>query len=84
VIVGSRTGRTIEVTGSSEGLDPGAVLRPWFKFPGQTSYSEGSARIPVSEDGTFSWQRRTGKKIYVFVQTPDGSSKSKAIAILPR
>lgn len=82
VITGSRglvRGRPgIKVSGSST-LAKGAVLRPWMKFPGQPSYTEGSARILIDANGDLQWQRRTGKKIYVFVS--DDSARSNMVAI---
>ena len=82
VITGSRgvvRGRPgIKVSGSST-LAEGAVLRPWMKFPGQQFYTEGSAQIPIDANGDLQWQRRTGKKIYVFVS--DDSARSNMVTI---
>ena len=82
VITGSRgvvRGRPgIKVSGSST-LAKGSVFRPWMKFPGQQSYTEGSAQIPINANGDLQWQRRTGKKIYVFVS--DDSARSNMVTI---
>jgi hypothetical protein len=83
-ITGSRDGRFIRVEGSSTGLDLGAVLKPWFRFAGQSGYSEGAASILVAEDGTFEWGRRAGKRMSVYVQAPDGSARSNAVTIQAR
>ena len=69
------------VTGTSTGFGMGAILRPWTRFPGQSAYTEGSASILVDTAGTFTWERRTGKKIYVYVKTPDGTVKSNTVTI---
>jgi hypothetical protein len=84
VITGSREGKRIGVTGQTTGFGMGGILRPWTRFPGQSSYSEGAATILVSMDGTFDWGRRTGKKVSVYVQTPDGSLSSNAVTIPAR
>jgi len=68
----------IVVTGVST-LELGAVVRPWVRFPGQTSYVEGSAQVLVDESGGFMWERRTGKKTSVFVTA--GSLRSNRVII---
>ena len=67
---------SVIVTGTSTGLGMGAIVRPMVKFPGQTSYTQDTASILVDEAGDFTWQRRTGKKIYVYVKTEDGTHLS--------
>jgi len=70
------------VTGtSSVGL--GAVVVPWVRFPGQTSFAQGSAQVAVDEAGGFTWERRTGKKITIYMATPDGSLMSNRIIVRP-
>jgi hypothetical protein len=69
------------VTGTSTGLGMGAIVRPMVKFPGQTSYTQGTASILVDEAGDFTWQRRTSKKIYVYVKTEDGTARSNRVII---
>ncbi|MFM1965130.1 MAG: hypothetical protein RL134_855, partial [Actinomycetota bacterium] len=80
-ITGSRDGQRITVTGTSMHLTSQTV-RPWLRFPGETTYSEGSAVIPVSPNGTFSWSRKTGKKTYVYIAS--GTTKSNAVTIPAR
>ena len=65
-ITGSRDGQRIKVTGIATGL-AGTTLRPWIRFPGQTSHTEGMAAISPAADGTFTWSRKTGKKAYVYI-----------------
>lgn len=69
------------VTGISTELGVGAILRPWVRFPGQTAYAEGSARVFVDASGAFTWQRRTGKVVYVYMQTEDASLRSNRVII---
>ena len=51
---------------------------------GQASYSEGSATLLVSADGTFEWSRRSGKWVSIYVMTPDGSVRSNTVTIAAR
>lgn len=83
-ITGSRSGTKIVITGSSTGIDPGSVLKPWLRFSGQSTFVEGVASIPVQEKGAFTWERRAGKKAYVYIQTADGKVKSNTVTIAAR
>lgn len=69
------------VTGTSTHLGTGAILRPWLRFPGERSYTKGAASILVNSTGAFTWERRTGKKIYVYVATDDGTVKSNSVVV---
>lgn len=85
VIQGTRgSGREINaifVTGATTGL-VGAEVIPRYKLRGQSEWQIGKARRTVAEDGTFAWQRRTGKKIRVsFIS---GDVTSNTIRILSR
>ncbi len=86
LIVGSRTtigGKPgILITGTTSGLADGTTLIPSYHFPGQTTYLQGSAR-PVITDGTFTWQRKTGKKFYARVATADGLKSNTVIIQAP-
>lgn len=81
VISGSRDGKRIEVTGSTTGFGMGAILNPWVRLSGQSTYAQGSAQVLVSMDGTFQWGRTTAKKASVYMQTPDGSVRSNTVTI---
>jgi hypothetical protein len=80
--VGGRS--TVVVSGTSVGLGSGAILRPWFRFPGQASYIRGETSILVSADGTFAWQRRTSKTMYVVVKSDESSVASNRIVVPAR
>jgi len=71
----------IMVDGVTTGFDKGTKMVPHIKFPGQSSYSEGSARPTTDEMGEFYWQRKTGKKIYIYFTNEDGDVKSNRIII---
>ncbi len=88
LIAGSRTdmrGRSgVRVAGVTSGLGMGAVVRPWVRLPGQTSFTQGSAQVLVNMEGEFTWQRRVGKKVTVFFSSEDGLVKSKRVTIQRR
>lgn len=67
------------INGQSDGYPAGTILKPWLRFPGQTSYAEGNVEITVRQDGTFTWSRKTGKKTYVYVKTTDGTTSNTVI-----
>jgi hypothetical protein len=69
----------VVVTGTTTGFGMGAILRPWVRFPGQTSYTQGTANILVDVDSSFTWQRRTGKKIYISLRSADGEVHSNRL-----
>jgi hypothetical protein len=70
----------IEVDGVTVGFENGKTVVPYFRFPGETSYTEGSAR-PVITDDAFLWQRKTGKKFYAYVTSDDGAVQSNRVII---
>jgi hypothetical protein len=77
-ITGSRDGQRITVTGTAVHLD-GRTVRPWIRFPGETTFSQGAAVIPVAADGSFTWSRRSGKKIYVYIAHESARSNTATI-----
>jgi len=83
-IVGSRTTVRrkpgISIVGVTQGFEDGKTVLPYFRFPGETTYTQGSAR-PEITDGEFVWQRKTGKKFYAYVTNDDGSVKSNRVII---
>jgi hypothetical protein len=87
LITGSRgevRGRPgIIISGSSTGM-AGEQVAPWVRFPGQTDYTQGSARRTIDAEGDFTWQRRTGKKVYVYFRSVDSDVKSNRVIIAAR
>lgn len=71
----------IIITGKATGFASGARVVPYIRFPGQTGYTAGSARPEIGADGSFSWQRKTGKKTNVYFMSENGSVKSNTITI---
>ena len=79
MIVGERTtvggSVAIAVDGLTTGSADGDKVKPWVRFLGG-SYSEGTAR-PVITDSEFYWERKTGKKTYVYFTYEAGDIASK-------
>jgi hypothetical protein len=82
-IQGSRQGRTVVVTGQTTFM-LGERVVPLIQLPGQTGHTAGRARPGVRTDGSFTWQRRGGKKIAVIFTTEDGNVRSDRIVIPAR
>jgi hypothetical protein len=80
-ITGSRDGQRITVTGTAMHLNSQTV-RPWIRFPGETTFSQGSAVIAIAADGSFTWSRKSGKKIYVYIA--HGTTRSNTVTIPAR
>jgi VCBS repeat-containing protein len=84
-IAGSRgtvSGKSgILIDGDTTDLVAGSTVKPHIKFPGQTEYSLGSARPTVDANGDFSWQRKTGKKAYVYFTDDSGDVISNRVVI---
>jgi hypothetical protein len=76
--------RFVRVSGKTTRLPEGTIVKPWFRFPGQTSFTEGTARVVVQADGTFTWQRKTGKRIAVYFRDNDGKFRSNIDIIASR
>ena len=51
-----------------------------MRLPGELSYSNGSQRT-VRDDGSFTWQRKTKKTVYVYFRTLDGEVRSNRVVI---
>ena len=66
----------VKCDGVASGFATGSEFIPYIKFPGQTEYTQGSARPTADASGSFTWSRKTGKKVYVYVTSSDGSVKS--------
>lgn len=88
VITGTRTSVSgkpgIQIDGVAEGITAGDVVVPYFRFPGETSFTPGTARPVIDASGAFVWQRKTGKKFYAYVTNGDGTVKSNTVIIPAR
>lgn len=76
---GADKGRIV-VTGITTGLAGEAVLAH-VRLAGQRAYRATGTR-PVAADGTFSWQRRTSRRAFVYFTAP-GGERSNRVVILP-
>ena len=86
-ITGSRTtvsGKPgIIVNGTTTGFKKGDTVVPYFRFPGETTYTESTARPEIAADGSFEWQRKTSEKFYVYVTYyTDGVAKEQSNRII--
>ena len=81
MIVGERTtvggSAGIAVDGLTTGFADGDNVKPWVRFPGG-SYSEGTVRTVIT-DSEFYWERKTGKKTYVYFTNEAGDVSSNRI-----
>ena len=71
----------IIVNGTTTGFKKGDTVVPYFRFPGETTYTESTARPEIAADGSLSWSRKTGKKIVVYVTSVNGSDVSNRVTI---
>jgi hypothetical protein len=68
--------------GVASGFATGSEFIPYIRFPGETTYTQGSVRPTTDASGSFTWSRKTGKKVYVYVTSSDGVVRSNR-AIVP-
>jgi hypothetical protein len=84
-ITGERTpasGKSgIEINGVTTGLPAGTRVVPYIRFPGETTFTPGIARPEIGDDGSFSWSRKTGKRVTVYFATEGGSVTSNRVTI---
>jgi hypothetical protein len=70
---------TVVVNGVTTGL-VGATVQARVRLPGELSYVNGSQRT-VRDDGSFTWQRKTKKTVYVYFRTLGGDVRSNRVII---
>ena len=84
LIFGERTtvsGKSgITVDGIVTGIEDGKTVIPYIRFPGETTFTAGTAR-PEITDSEFVWQRKTGKRVTVYVTNDDGDVTSNRVTI---
>jgi hypothetical protein len=71
----------VKCEGTTKGFSSGTTVSPYFRFPGQTTNTQGPARPEISSLGNFEWSRKTGKKIYVYFMSADGSVTSNQVTV---
>lgn len=79
--LGGKSG--IRVYGAVTGIADGQIVVPYIRFPGQTTFTAGSAR-PVIKDGKFTWERKTGERVTVYVTSADDAVRSNRVTIQAR
>jgi len=70
----------IRVQGEGEGIEQGTTLLIWARFPGEVAFREVSRTI-AGPSGSFRYDRRTGKRVSVFVSTDNGRIRSNTVII---
>lgn len=70
--------RRVYVVGSAVGMD-GMRVTAYMRFPGQTSFTPGSATRTVAQ-GKFDWSRKSSKRITVYFSDDDVRSNRIVIA----
>ena len=84
MIVGERgkgdNANRVFVEGTTEGFGPiGGSVTPYFRFPGETGFTQGTGVRSVDAQGNFAWQRKTGKQIAVQFRAGDVRSNTVII-----
>lgn len=57
MITGTRSARTVEITGLTRGIEPGSRVTPWIRKPA-TAQAQAGRPQSVDDEGTFTWSRR--------------------------
>ena len=70
----------IKIDGVVTGVEHGKTVITYFRVPGGATFAEGSD-CPGITDGSFTWQRKTGKKFYAYVTSDDGAVMSNRVII---
>ncbi len=78
MISGSRRGRLVQVRGVTT-LTPGALVTAHIRFPGAYPYRPVADALVVSAESSFTWQRKTRKKVYVYFRSEDGLTSTRLI-----
>jgi len=85
VITGTRADldgrRGVQAFGETTGL-VGATVQARVHLSGEINYYSGSRR-QVGDDGTFTWQRKTNKKVYVYFRVVDDPAIRSNRLIIP-
>jgi len=85
VIAGARADldgrRGVQAFGETTGL-VGATVQARVHLSGEINYYSGSRR-QVGDDGTFTWQRKTNKKVYVYFRVVDDPAIRSNRLIIP-
>lgn len=75
-ITGSRTGKVVTVTGTTAGVASGTLLTPWVRFASRAQFREGIRAVSVTDEGSFTWKRRSSRSITVFFEALGMKSNS--------
>jgi hypothetical protein len=80
MIAGTRSGRTIAITGEATGLPSGSVVTPWTRVGLGRDFTPGRD-LAVADDGTFAWSRRASTKHVVHMYVTSDEARSNVLRI---
>jgi hypothetical protein len=78
VITGSRAGRTVQVSGTTTGIEAGSELVAWARLVNAADFAPGR-RPAVVRDGEFTWQRRASRSVTLYFEFEETSSNRVTI-----
>jgi len=78
-ISGSRSGRTVTVSGTTTAIAPGDLLTPWVKVGTSTEFVASRFDVVIGTDETFTWKRLANRS--VAVQFVHESARSNTVTI---
>ncbi len=69
-------GKTVKITaaGLTGEIPAGAVVVPMVRYKGKANWVQGTSRPKVSEDGTFTWQRKIARTAWIYFVWTDTST----------
>jgi len=71
---------TIGTSGLTGEIPAGAIVIPMIKYKGTNAWVTGTSRPTVSEDGTFTWQRKIARTAWIyFVWIDHGTMKPSEV-----
>jgi hypothetical protein len=78
VIAGSRAGRTVQVSGTTKGVEAGSELVAWARLGTAVDFAPGR-KPAIVRDGEFTWQRRASRAVTLYFEFEGTSSNRVTI-----
>ena len=80
MITGTRSARTVEITGSTRGIEPGSRVTPWIRKP-STAKAQAGRPQEIDEQGTFTWTRRVRPDVTLRAYVTWGDIRSNVVRL---
>lgn len=80
MITGTRSERTVEITGSTRGIESGSQVTPWIRKPGAGEAQAGRPQR-VDDEGTFTWTRRVRPDVTLRAYVTWGDIRSNVVRL---